>query len=90
MTRLFTTAVVAGLLYAALLITAGPAAAVNCGGGVTVKGSTPCWKAKRIVAEFKKTRKRSIQGFTCSGKTSGGRIVVVNCKLQGKHIHWEA
>jgi hypothetical protein len=90
MTRLLTTAVVAGLLYVSLLITAGPAAAVNCGGGVTVKGGTPCWKAKRIVKEFRETRKAQIQGFNCSGRSSGGRIVVVNCKLQYKRIHWEA
>jgi hypothetical protein len=72
------------------LLLASNAAAVSCGGGVTVKGSTPCWKAKRIVKEFKKTRKASVQGFRCSGKSSGGRLVVVNCRLQGKHIHWEA
>jgi hypothetical protein len=90
MTRLLMTALAAGLLYVALLVTAGSAAAVNCGGGVTVKGGTPCWKAKRIVKEFRKTRERKVQGFTCGGKTSGGRVVVVNCKLQNKHIHWEA
>jgi hypothetical protein len=82
--------VATGLLCAALLITPGATAAVNCGGGVTVKGGTPCWKAKRIVKEFKKTRKSHVQGFSCSGRTSGGRLVEVNCKLQNKRIHWDA
>jgi hypothetical protein len=90
MRRLVTTTILACLICAALLISAGAAAAVNCGGGVTVKGGTPCWKAKRIVKEFKKTRKGRIQGFNCGGKTSGGRLVVANCKLQNKTIHWEA
>jgi hypothetical protein len=90
MKRLLMTMALAGLLCTAFLVTAGPAAAVNCGGGVTVKGGTPCWKAKRIVKEFRKTRERRVQGFTCGGKSSGGRLVVVNCKLQNKLIHWEA
>jgi hypothetical protein len=90
MRRLIVSACLAGLVFAALLVIAGPAAAVNCGGGVTVKGSTPCWKAKRIVKEFRKTREGNVQGFSCSGRTSGGRVVVVNCKLQNKRIHWEA
>jgi hypothetical protein len=80
----------AAILTAALLALAGPAAAVDCGGGVTVKGGTPCWKAKRIVKEFRRTRKSKVQGFSCSGRTSGGRVVVVNCKLVNKRIHWEA
>ena len=90
MRRLLIIATLAGLLCAAFLVTAGQAGAVNCGGGVTVKGGTPCWKAKRIVKEFRKTRKGRVQGFKCSGKSSGGRLVVVNCKLQNKRIHWEA
>ena len=90
MRRLLIIATLAGLLCAAFLVTAGQAGAVNCGGGVTVKGGTPCWKAKRIVKEFRKTRKANVQGFKCRGKSSGGRLVVVNCKLQNKRIHWEA
>ena len=90
MKRLLITVALAGLLCAAFLATAGPAAAVNCGGGVSVTGGTPCWKAKRIVKEFLKTRKRAVQGFRCSGRSSGGRITVANCKLRGKKIHWEA
>jgi hypothetical protein len=74
----------------AMLLAGSASAAVKCGGGVTVKGGTPCWKAKRIVKEFKKTRKGRVQGFSCSGRSSGGRLVVVNCKLQNKLIHWEA
>jgi hypothetical protein len=73
-----------------LLVAAGPATAVTCGGGVTVKGGTPCWKAKRIVKEFKKTRKGKVQGFSCSGSVASGRVVTVNCKLLNKKIHWEA
>jgi hypothetical protein len=79
-----------GIFLITLLVAAGPAAAVECGGGVSVKGGTPCWKAKRIVKEFRKTRKQSVQGFSCRGGSSGGRLVVVNCKLLNKKIHWEA
>jgi hypothetical protein len=90
MRRLLTSVVAAALLCATLLITAGATAAVNCGGGVTVKGGTACWKAKSIVKEFKSRRKAHVQGFDCSGRRSGGRWVEVNCKLQNKRIHWEA
>ena len=90
MGRLTIAAGLAVILVAALLALAGPAEAVDCGGGVTVKGGTPCWKAKRIVKEFKKTRRSSVQGFSCSGRTSAGRVVVVNCKLGNKRIHWQA
>jgi hypothetical protein len=89
MRRLLITAVAAALLSAALLVTAGATAAVNCGGGVTVKGGTACWKAKSIVKEFKNRRKKHVQGFDCSGRKPGGRWVEVNCKLQNKLIHWE-
>lgn len=90
MRRLLTIALAAGLLSAALWITAGATAAVNCGGGVTVKGGTACWKAKSIVKEFKGRRKMHVQGFDCSGRKSGGRWIEVNCKLQNKRIHWGA
>jgi hypothetical protein len=90
MNHLLISVILVGVFLLAMLVAAGPTAAVNCGGGVTVKGGTPCWKAKRIVKEFKKTRRANVQGFRCSGRSSGGRLVVVNCKLQGKLIHWEA
>ena len=83
-------AVLAILLCAMALLASGASAAVNCGRGVTVTGWTPCWKAKRIVKEFKKTRKGQVQGFSCSGRSSSGRLVVVNCRLMNKKIHWEA
>jgi hypothetical protein len=90
MNRLLISVILAATFLLALLVAAAPAAAVDCGGGVTVKGGTPCWKAKRIVKEFRKTRKGSVQGFSCSGRTSGGRVVLVNCRLLNKKIHWEA
>ena len=90
MKQLLTSIVLVGAFSIALLLSTGASAAVSCGGGVTVKGGTPCWKAKRIIKEFKKTRKGNIQGFNCSGRSSGGRLVVVNCKLQNKLAHWEA
>jgi hypothetical protein len=37
-------------------------AATGCGGVVTVTGPLPCYKARSIVKEFKKTRKHKIQG----------------------------
>jgi hypothetical protein len=82
--------VLAGLLCVMALLATGASAAVNCGGGVTVTGGTPCWKAKRIVKEFKKTRKAEVQGFSCSGRSSGGSLVAVNCRLLNKKIHWES
>jgi hypothetical protein len=90
MRGLLTTVLLAALLCAAVVFTSGAIAAVSCGGHVTVTGDTSCRKAKAIVAEYKKTRKRHIQGFNCSSKSSGGRITVVNCKLQDKRIHWKA
>jgi len=90
MKQLLLSVTVACAFALVLLVTAGPATAVECGGGVTVKGGTPCWKAKRIVKEFKKTRKGKVQGFSCSGNVSNGRVVAVNCKLLNKNIHWEA
>ena len=90
MRRLLTTAVVTCLFCAGLLIAAGSAGAVNCGGGVTVKGGTACRKAKSIVKEFKTRGKAHVQGFDCSGRKSGGHWIEVNCKLQRKRIHWES
>jgi hypothetical protein len=90
MRRLLISLVLAGLLGATVLLSAGATAATSCGGHVTVTGGTSCRKAKSIVAEYKKTRKRHIQGFNCTGKKSGGRITVVDCRLQEKRIHWKA
>ena len=90
MKRLLTIAAATCLVCTGLLIAASSAGAVNCGGGVTVKGGTACWKAKSIVKEFKSRGKSHVQGFDCSGQKSGGRWVEVNCKLQNKRIHWEA
>jgi hypothetical protein len=90
MNQLLFSVILVSIACIAMLLAGGASAAVNCGGGVTVKGGTPCWKAKRIVKEFRKTRKANVQGFRCGGRSSGGRLVVVNCKLQGKLIHWEA
>jgi hypothetical protein len=39
---------------------------------------------------FKRTRKKQIQGFTCSGPVYGGRVTEVDCRLQSKRIHWKA
>jgi hypothetical protein len=88
MKRLLTIATLACLICAGLLVAAAPAGAVDCGGGVTVKGGTACWKAKSIVKEFKRRHKSHVQGFDCSGSKSGGRWIEVNCKLQNKRIHW--
>ena len=65
-------------------------AARSCGGGVTVTGAVDCGKAKRIVKEFIRTRKANIQGYKCIGRSSGGRLSVVNCRLQERLIHWKA
>jgi hypothetical protein len=89
MNQLFFSAILVALACIAVLAPSA-SAAVNCGGGVTVKGGTPCWKAKRIIKEFKKTRKGRVQGFNCSGNSSGGRLVAVKCRLQSKVLHWEA
>jgi hypothetical protein len=88
MKQLLTIAVTTCLFCAGLLVAAGSAGAVKCGGGVTVTGGTACWKAKAIVKEFKSRGKSHVQGFDCSGRKSGGRWVEVNCKLQKKKIHW--
>jgi len=86
--------VLVGALLAAAIALVAPvspgAAATSCGGGVTVKGPVPCYKARSIVKEFKKTRKHKIQGFKCGGTISGGRVTEVTCREPGKRIHWKA
>jgi hypothetical protein len=90
MRRLLIAALLAGTLALVTLTTAGAGAATSCGHHVTVKGPVPCYKARAIVKEFKRTRKHKIQGFKCSGTVSGGRVTEVTCHLQGKRIHWKA
>ena len=46
MGRFLVIATVAAALGLTALLAVGASAAVNCGGGVTVKGGTACWKAK--------------------------------------------
>jgi hypothetical protein len=90
MGRLLVIATLAATLGLTALLAVGASAAVNCGGGVTVKGGTACWKAKSIVKEFKRRQKTHVQGFDCSGSKSGRRWVEVTCTLQSKRIHWAA
>jgi hypothetical protein len=47
----------------------------NCGGGVRAS-KVACSKAKRIAAEYSKTRARSLQGYRCSDSGSHGRCVL--------------
>jgi hypothetical protein len=86
--------IVIGSLLAAILglalLAPGAVAARSCGGGVTVTGNVYCSKAKRIVQEFIRTRKTNVQGYKCSGRSSGGRLTLVNCRLQEKLIRWKA
>jgi len=82
-----------GLLAATIALIALPtsgSASIGCGHRVTVTGQVPCYKARSIVREFKKTRMRKIQGFKCSGTIRSGRVVAVTCIEPGKRIHWKA
>jgi hypothetical protein len=56
----------------------------NCGGSVRA-GVVPCPKAKRIANEYAKTRARSLQGFICTSKRSGGQING-KCVLNEKRV----
>jgi len=87
--RLLLSALLATAVALAALAQSG-SAATSCGGNVTVKGPVPCYKARAIVKEFKRTREHKIQGFKCSRSISGGRVVEVTCRLQDKRIHWKA
>jgi hypothetical protein len=72
--HLLAVAVVALLL--ALPVSTGSAAGLqNCGGGVRA-AKVACSKAKRIAAEYTKTRARSLQGYTCSSGGSQGRCTL--------------
>jgi hypothetical protein len=84
---------IGALLAAAIALAALPtpgSAATSCGGHVTVTGPVPCYKARSIVKEFKKTRKHKIQGFKCLGTVRSGRVTEVTCREPGKRIHWKA
>jgi hypothetical protein len=89
MKRLLIPSLVLAAVIVALLPTPGVAAR-SCGHGVTVSGDVPCYKARSIVNEWKKTRKTHIQGYKCSGTVSGGRVTAVKCRLQDKTIRWKA
>jgi hypothetical protein len=56
----------------------------SCGGSVRA-AVVPCPKAKRIAGEYKKTRSRSLQGFTCTSKRSGEQINA-RCVLDQKRV----
>jgi hypothetical protein len=71
--RLLLIPVVALLL--ALPASSGAANLQNCGGGVRA-AKVSCAKAKRIAAEYAKTRAHSLQGYTCTGGGGQGRCVL--------------
>ncbi len=56
----------------------------SCGGSVRA-AVVSCPKAKRIANEYAKTRNRSLQGFTCKSKRSGGQINA-RCVLDQKRV----
>jgi hypothetical protein len=87
--RLLITGLSAATLSTALLVS-DAGAARSCGNNVTVTGSVPCYKARSIVREFKKTRRRQIQGFTCRGAIYGGEVRAVDCRAMEKRIRWKA
>jgi hypothetical protein len=89
MRRVLIPALVLAAVIVALLPSPGLAAR-SCGHGVTVTGDVPCYKARSIVSEWKKTRRSHIQGYKCSGTVSGGRVTAVKCRLLDKIIRWKA
>jgi hypothetical protein len=62
-------------LLLALPVTSGASGLQNCGGGVRAS-KVSCSKAKRIAAEYAKTRAHSLQGYKCSGGGNQGRCVL--------------
>jgi len=56
----------------------------SCGSGVRAK-VIPCDKAKRIAKEYAKTRKRAIQGFTCTSRRKGD-VIKGRCALNEKLV----
>ena len=71
--RLLLIPVVALLL--ALPATSSAGGLQNCGGGVRAS-KVACSKAKRIAAEYSKTRAHSLQGYRCSDSGSRGRCTL--------------
>jgi hypothetical protein len=88
MKKLWVAAVLAGVLGVALLAGPTSAPAANCGNyagsPVKTKGDVACRKAKAIVKEFIKVRKKRIQGYNCKGNATK-----VNCRSAEKEIEWE-
>jgi len=80
--------VLTSLLGVALLAGPGSASAANCGkfagSPVITTGHVACRKAKAIVKEFIKVRKKSIQGYRCKGSRTK-----VYCKADAKTIRWK-
>ena len=74
LSRLIMLGVVAALLLAApAALSAEPLR--NCGSGVRAL-VVDCGKAKRLAAEYRKTKRRSIWMYTCSGAGSRGRCTL--------------
>ena len=69
------TIVLAGLLPGTAAWSQEGSGMVNCGQGVRAM-IVDCGKAKRLAAEFRKTKRRSIWMYTCSGGGSRGRCVL--------------
>jgi hypothetical protein len=83
--RLLLAIALAMLVVAALAFQSTAAATLKyCGGGVRAE-IVACWKAKRIAADYAKTRRRSVQGFKC---TSGDRRA--RCVLDRKLVLFPA
>ena len=72
-TSLLAIIVLAGVL--AFAGTSGASSLKNCGGGVRAV-QVPCDKAKRIAVEYRKTPRRSLQGYTCKAGSSQGRCAL--------------
>jgi hypothetical protein len=89
MRRLLISGLFAATVSSGLLVS-DAGATRSCGNNVTVTGSVPCYKARSIVREFKKTRRRQIQGFTCRGAIYGGQVRAVYCRAMEKRIRWKA
>ena len=69
------TIVLAGLVPAAAAWSQDGTGMVNCGRGVRAL-IVDCGKAKRLAAEFRKTKRRSIWMYTCSAGGSRGRCIL--------------
>jgi hypothetical protein len=67
--------IVAVALLLALPASSSAGSMQNCGGGVRAS-KVACSKAKRIAAEYAKTKAHSLQGYTCSSGGSQGRCTL--------------